>query len=141
MLLGERELTGAATRFQDRDSETTDYSYHLRWQATESLARSFDLQHVIATTESLDSTADSAATAYGPAADLTGSRRKVGVDDPRIEDRVADNVAKFEITESESLLFGTDFGLTTDILQGPDGALYVSTSNGSGDRILRVDRR
>ena len=33
---------------------------------------------------------------------LTGNRRKVAVDDPRIEDRVADNVAKFEITESET---------------------------------------
>ena len=42
---------------------------------------------------------------------LTGNRRKIGVDDPRLEDRVADNLAKHEITESESLLFGRDFGV------------------------------
>ncbi len=30
---------------------------------------------------------------------LTGNRRKVAVDDPRLEDRVADNLAKHEITE------------------------------------------
>jgi hypothetical protein len=35
---------------------------------------------------------------------LTGNRRKIAVDDPRLEDRVADNLAKFDITESESLL-------------------------------------
>ena len=57
--------------------------------------------------------------------DLTGNRRKVGVDDPRIEDRVADNVAKFEITESESLLFGRNFGVSTDIQTGPNGNLFV----------------
>jgi len=71
--------------------------------------------------------------------DLTGNRRKVGVDDPRIEDRVADNLAKFEITESESLLFGTDFGLTTDILQGPDGALYVLSNTRSA--LYKISRR
>jgi len=24
------------------------------------------------------------------------------------------------------------------VVQGPDGALYVTTSNGSGDRIIRI---
>jgi hypothetical protein len=38
-----------------------------------------------------------------------------------LEDRVADNVGKWEITESESLLFGRNFGLVTDIHTGPDG--------------------
>ncbi len=56
---------------------------------------------------------------------LTGNRRKIGVDDPRLEDRVADNLAKHEITESESLLIGRDFGVSTDIETGPDGNLYV----------------
>ncbi|HUF70531.1 MAG TPA: PQQ-dependent sugar dehydrogenase, partial [Longimicrobiales bacterium] len=42
---------------------------------------------------------------------LTGNRRMIGVDDPRLEDRVADNLAKHEITESESLLFGRNFGV------------------------------
>jgi glucose/arabinose dehydrogenase len=48
---------------------------------------------------------------------LTGNRRKIGVDDPRLEDRVADNLNKFNITESESLLFGRNFGIATDIRQ------------------------
>ncbi|MGH3105359.1 MAG: PQQ-dependent sugar dehydrogenase [Gaiellaceae bacterium] len=56
---------------------------------------------------------------------LTGNRRKIGVDDPRLDDRVADNVNKWEITESESLLFGRNFGVATDIVQGPNGSLYV----------------
>lgn len=56
---------------------------------------------------------------------LTGNRRNIGVDDPRLEDRVADNVAKFDITESESLLFGTQFGVGTDIRTGPNGNLFI----------------
>ena len=56
---------------------------------------------------------------------LTGNRRSIGVDDPRLADRVADNVAKHEITESESLLIGRNFGVATDIETGPDGHLYV----------------
>jgi glucose/arabinose dehydrogenase len=56
---------------------------------------------------------------------LTGNRRMIGVDDPRLEDRVADNLYKWEITESESLLFGRNFGVGTDIQTGPNGNLYV----------------
>jgi len=70
---------------------------------------------------------------------LTGNRRKVGVDDPRLDDRVADNVAKHEITESESLLFGSDFGITTDVHTGPNGNLFVmSLSNGT---LYEISRR
>jgi glucose/arabinose dehydrogenase len=56
---------------------------------------------------------------------LTGNRRKIAVDDPRLADRVADNNAKFDVTESESILFGRDFGVGTDIQTGPNGNLYV----------------
>jgi len=56
---------------------------------------------------------------------LTGNRRKIGVDDPRLDDRVADNNAKFDITESESLLIGRNFGVGTDVQTGPNGNLYV----------------
>jgi aldose sugar dehydrogenase len=56
---------------------------------------------------------------------LTGNRRAIGVDDPRLEDRVADNVTFHEMTESESLLVGTGFGIVTDIEPSPDGTLYV----------------
>ncbi len=70
--------------------------------------------------------------------DLTGNRRQVGVDDPRIEDRVADNLGKFEATESESLVWGQNFGLTTDILQGPNGNLFVlSNTRGALYEVFR----
>lgn len=67
---------------------------------------------------------------------ITGNGGKVGVDDPRLEDRVADNLAKHDPTESESLLIGRDFGVSTDIKTGPDGALYVvSLSRGAIYRV------
>ena len=70
---------------------------------------------------------------------LTGNRQKIAVDDPRLEDRVADNLAKFDITESESLLFGTGFGIGTDIHTGPNGNLYVvSLSQGAVYEIFRL---
>ena len=63
---------------------------------------------------------------------LTGNRRKIAVDDPRLRDRVADNLEKFELTESETLLFGTGFGIGSDIQTGLNGNLYiVSLSNGT----------
>ena len=70
---------------------------------------------------------------------LTGNRSKIAVDDPRLEDRVADNNAKNDLTESESLLIGRDFGVTTDIQTGPNGNLFVvSISNGAIYEILRA---
>jgi hypothetical protein len=50
----------------------------------------------------------------------------------------ADNVGKLEITASESLLFGRNFGLVTDIHTGPDGHLYVvSNTHGAVYEIFR----
>jgi glucose/arabinose dehydrogenase len=70
---------------------------------------------------------------------LTGNRRAIAVDDPRLEDRVADNSAKHDIAESESLLIGRDFGVLTDIQTSPSGTLYVvSVSNGA---IYEISRR
>lgn len=69
---------------------------------------------------------------------LTGNGAKIGVEDQRLEDRVADNNGKFDITESESLLFGTGFGVGTDIQTGPNGNLFVvSLSNGAIYEIFR----
>jgi glucose/arabinose dehydrogenase len=69
---------------------------------------------------------------------LTGNRRRIGVDDARLEDRVADNLCKFDITESESLLFGRNFGVATDIQTGPNGNLFVvSLSDGAVYEIFR----
>jgi aldose sugar dehydrogenase len=70
---------------------------------------------------------------------LTGNRRAIAVDDPRLNDRVADNVTFHEMTESESLVFGTDFGIVTDIETGPDGDLFVvSLDHGA---IYQISRR
>ena len=69
---------------------------------------------------------------------LTGNRTRIAVDDPRLEDRVADNVAKFDITESETLLFGTNFGVAPDVQSGPNGNIYVvSISHGAVYEIFR----
>jgi aldose sugar dehydrogenase len=70
---------------------------------------------------------------------LTGNRLKIGAGDPRLEDRVADNSAKFDITESESLLIGRGFGIGTDIQTGPNGNLFVvSLSNGAVYEVYRT---
>jgi glucose/arabinose dehydrogenase len=82
---------------------------------------------------------------------LTGNRRAVAVDDPRLEDRVADNLEKHSfrrpedavpgvlgIVESESLLFGRDFGVSPDVQMGPNGNLYVvSLSRGAVYEVYR----
>ena len=69
---------------------------------------------------------------------LTGNRRGIAIDDPRLKDRVADNLAKHEITESESLLIGKNFGVITDIESSPNGNLFVvSLSNGTVYEIYR----
>ena len=70
---------------------------------------------------------------------LTGNRQMIAVDDPRLEDRVADNEAKHEITESESLLIGRNFGSGTDIETGPNGNVFVvSLTHGAVFEIFRV---
>jgi glucose/arabinose dehydrogenase len=70
---------------------------------------------------------------------LTGNRRKIGVDDPRLDDRVADNLTFHDTTESESLIFGRDFGIVTDIQTAPNGnLLVVSLDTGSVYEIFRT---
>jgi glucose/arabinose dehydrogenase len=69
---------------------------------------------------------------------LTNNRRRVAVDDRRLRDRVADNNAKHDITESESLLFGSNFGVGTDIETAPNGNLFVvSLSHGAVYEVFR----
>ncbi|HEV2802221.1 MAG TPA: PQQ-dependent sugar dehydrogenase [Pyrinomonadaceae bacterium] len=64
---------------------------------------------------------------------LASDRRKLSLSDARLAvDLVADNADKFDATESESLLFGRDFGITTDIQTDSLGNLYVvSLSDGA----------
>jgi aldose sugar dehydrogenase len=72
--------------------------------------------------------------------ELTNNRKRIDVDDPRLADRVADNIHKWEITESESIRFGRDFGIGTDVRTGPNGNLYVvSLSHGNVYEIFRPE--
>jgi hypothetical protein len=63
--------------------------------------------------------------------ELNASRKGIRVSDPRLADLVADNVGKWNIVESESLLFGRNFGIVTEILTGPNGNLFL-LSNQAG---------
>jgi uncharacterized repeat protein (TIGR01451 family) len=63
---------------------------------------------------------------------FTPDRQHFSFTDSRLNDLVADNDDKFDIKESESLLIGHDFGITTDIQTGPNGNVFVvSNSNGA----------
>jgi aldose sugar dehydrogenase len=63
---------------------------------------------------------------------LSADRKSIATTDARLADNVADNLDKFDVTESESLVIGRDFGITTDIETAPDGTVYVvSLSNGT----------
>ncbi len=70
---------------------------------------------------------------------LTQNRKKIDVSDPRLAERVADNLTKFGPTESESLIVGRGFGTTTDIVQGPDGNLYVVSI--TDNAIYKISRK
>ena len=70
---------------------------------------------------------------------VTGDGRRLDVDDPRLADRVADNLAKHEITESESLLIGQNFGIVTDVETGPNGNLFVVSLTGGA--VYEIYRR
>lgn len=59
---------------------------------------------------------------------LTADRLAIDTSaDPRLADRVADNLAKFTLTESETMLFGRGFGTVTDIRTGTNGHLFVTS--------------
>jgi len=63
---------------------------------------------------------------------LTPDRLHFSFHDSRLLDLVADNIDKFDITESESLLIGKDFGIASDIQTGPNGDVFVvSNTNGA----------
>ena len=71
--------------------------------------------------------------------DLTEDRRAIAVRDRRLLDKVADNTAKFDGTESESLMLGMNFGVGTDIEMGPNGHVFVvSLTHGA---IYEIGRR
>ena len=62
---------------------------------------------------------------------LTGDRKRIAARDSRLQDGVMDNVAGHELTEGETILFGINFGVITDVQTGPNGNLFVvSIDNG-----------
>jgi glucose/arabinose dehydrogenase len=70
--------------------------------------------------------------------ELAANRKAIRVSDPRLADHVADNLNKWELTESESLLFGRNFGVGTDVQTGPNGNLYiVSLTHGAVYEIFK----
>ena len=70
---------------------------------------------------------------------LNGGRNQFKFDDERLEDKVADNLFLDDFTtEGEEILFGTNFGIVTDIQTGPDGGLYlVGPSSGAIRKISK----
>ena len=71
---------------------------------------------------------------------LNGGRNRFEFDDERLKDKVADNTARDDWeTEGEEILFGTNFGIVTDIQTGPDGAIYLVSP--SGGTIRKISKR
>ncbi|HET6576569.1 MAG TPA: PQQ-dependent sugar dehydrogenase [Fimbriiglobus sp.] len=71
--------------------------------------------------------------------DLSPNRKAIAPSDPGLVDGVADNTHKFDLTGSESLQFGEGFGITTEVLTGPNGHLFVLSLT---DGVLReISRR
>ncbi len=63
---------------------------------------------------------------------LNADRQHFLFSDPALADLVADNGDKFDLTESESLVIGRDFGVVTDIQTAPNGNVFVvSLLNGA----------
>jgi uncharacterized repeat protein (TIGR01451 family) len=58
---------------------------------------------------------------------FTPDRKHFKFSDPLLSDLVADSVDKFDLTESETLLVGRDFGVATDIQTGPNGNVFVAS--------------
>lgn len=70
---------------------------------------------------------------------MSANRKHFVSTDPLLNDPVADNLDKFDPTESESLIIGKDFGIGTDIQISPDGRVYVvSLDRGAVYEIKRV---
>jgi glucose/arabinose dehydrogenase len=69
---------------------------------------------------------------------LNGGRNRFVFDDDGLKDTVADNLANDDFsTEQGEILFGTSFGIVTDIQTGPDGNLYLVGPAGTVRRISK----
>lgn len=77
---------GQATRFQDRESETTDYSLSLEWRPNYKWEVDFDLQRVEGSSRGLDSTVASNVLMPFMELDLTGSLPQMRTDPAYLSD-------------------------------------------------------
>lgn len=69
---------------------------------------------------------------------LNRKRTAFEFSDPMLQDKVADNLALDDFaTEGSSILFGTNFGIVTDIQTGPDGAMYLVSPAGTVRKIFK----
>ncbi len=69
---------------------------------------------------------------------LTKDREDIDLTASGLSGRVAENPQKDDLTGSESLLIGRDFGIGTDIVTGPNGNLFVvSLTKGAIYEIFR----
>jgi aldose sugar dehydrogenase len=73
---------------------------------------------------------------------LKKHQRTLALGDSRLADRVADNLEPHELTESESLVLGSGFGIVTDIATAPDksGVFVVSLDHGTVWEIAQAPR-
>jgi uncharacterized repeat protein (TIGR01451 family) len=63
---------------------------------------------------------------------FSDDRKHFKYTDPLLNDSVADNTDKFDLSESESLVIGRDFGVVSDIETAPNGNVFaVSLLNGA----------
>jgi glucose/arabinose dehydrogenase len=71
--------------------------------------------------------------------ELTSNRGAIAPSATYLQDRVMDNTRRDNLTEGQPLLFGTDFGIVTDVRTAPNGnLLVVSLTDG---RIYEIYRR
>jgi len=71
---------------------------------------------------------------------LNDSGDSLALTDARLQDRVADNNAKYDLTESEGLVIGSGYGIATDLEMSPGGTMFVvSFSNGEIYELYRLD--
>ena len=61
--------------------------------------------------------------------DMSPSRKTLGLFDGPLADGVADNTGGL-LDEQADILWGTEFGVVSDILSGPGGMYVTSLSNG-----------
>ncbi|MBB3062520.1 TonB-dependent receptor [Microbulbifer rhizosphaerae] len=131
---------GAATRFQDRQSETTDISYNLKWNPNDKWDLSFDLQHVMADTKSLDATVATGVQLDSLYVDLTGDRPQMRTDADYLSDPAnyymaftMDNRTDNEAEET-ALRLDAEYKFDSEVLRSTKfGVRFTDTSSENHD--------